>query len=138
MARRRGTRLLLQALVWWALVELCCGGPRPHHRGGPARHPRHPHRWIHRTQDPAQHDQRIEYPSLEDEGGRWLSHRGQEVVYPSLVNDNDNDGSGQAQVNSRQQLLVVVQPQRWNVCERRCRREWFSSRSGSSQQVLTR
>lgn len=108
MARWRGAGLLLQTLVCWTLLEHCCGGPRPHQRGGPARHPRHPDRWTHGTQNQAQHDrgsQRIEYPSLGDKGGWWLPNRGQEVVYPSL---NDNDGSGQVQVNSRRELVVVV------------------------------
>lgn len=113
MGRWRAVGLLLQTLLCWTLLEHCCAGPRPHQRWERPRYPRHPHRWIHRTQNLSQHDQgrqRIEYPSVNDDGGQRLRYpslydRGQKVVYPTL---NDNDGSGQIQVNSHEEFVVVV------------------------------
>lgn len=111
MGRWRGMGLLLQTLLCWTLLEYCYAGPRPHQRWERPRYPRHPYRWIQGGQNPAQHDQgsqRIEYPSVNDDGGQWLRDpspydRGQKV-YPSL---NDNDGSGHIQVNSYEEFVVV-------------------------------
>lgn len=113
MGRWRGLGLWLQTLLFWTMLEHCYAGPRPHQRWEKLRYPRHPYRWIDRTQDPTRHElgtQRIEYPSVNDDGGQLLRYpslfdRGQKVVFPSL---NDNGGSEQMQVNSYKIMLLSL------------------------------
>lgn len=103
MDRRRRTGVLLQTLLCWTLIGLCCAGHRPRERGEQSRYARHHDRWAQRIQDPSLHDQgtqQIEYPSLNDEGTQGVRYplvndRGQTVRYPSV---NDSASSFQIQV----------------------------------------
>lgn len=103
MDRRRRTRVLLQTLICWTLIGLCCAGHRPLERGERHRYTRHHDRWAQRIQHPTLHDQgtqRIEYPSVNDQGTQGVRYpswqdRGQAVQYPSV---NDSAASSQIKV----------------------------------------
>lgn len=86
-------RVLLQTLIYWTFIGLCCAGHRPFDRADPPQHSRLHDRWAQRIQYPKLTDrgtQRIEYPSIND--------RGQMLQYPSI---DDSDASSQIQVKVR-------------------------------------
>uniref|UniRef100_A0A3Q4H9B5 Si:ch211-241e1.3 n=1 Tax=Neolamprologus brichardi TaxID=32507 RepID=A0A3Q4H9B5_NEOBR len=82
-------RVLLQTLIYWTFIGLCCAGHRRFDRADPPQHSRLHDRWAQRIQYPKLTDrgtQRIEYPSIND--------RGQMLQYPSI---DDSDASSQIQ-----------------------------------------
>lgn len=101
---RRG--VLLQTLICWTFIGLCCAGHRPIETGERIRHPRNHDRWAQRIQYPKLHDQgtqRIEYPSINDQSTQGVRYpsvhdRGQTVQYPSL---DDRSAASQILVKNK-------------------------------------
>lgn len=113
MDRRRRTGLLLQILLCWALIGLCCAGHRPRERGERTRHTRHHDRLSQRIHYPQLNDQgtqKIEYPSLNDQAIRWirvpwLFGRGQATRPPAV---NDSAASSQIQVKICEDVMRLL------------------------------
>lgn len=111
--RRRRTGVLLQTLLCWIFIELCCAGHRPYERGERQRYARLHDRWGQRIQYPSLHDQgtqRIEYPSVNDEGTQRVHYpsvhdRGQTILYPSV---NDSSAGFQIQVKISEDVTYLV------------------------------
>lgn len=111
MDRQRQRGFLLQTLLVWTVVGLCCAGHRPYQRGERPRYPRQHDRWYQRIQYPSLHDrgnQHIVYPSANEPGTQgvrdpFLGDRGQTVQYPSF---NDSDAGAQFQVNLLKSDLI--------------------------------
>lgn len=113
MERRWCTRVLLQTLICWTLIGLCCAGHRPLERGERQRYARHHDRWAQRIQHPTLHDQgtqRIEYPSVNDQSTQGVRYpswydRGQTVQFPSV---NDSAASSQIKVKICGNVIYLV------------------------------
>lgn len=113
MDRQLRARVLLQTLICWTLIGLCCAGHRPLEKGERPRYARHHDRWAQRIQYPSLHDQgtqRIEYPSVNDQGNQGVrdpsgDNRRQTVQYPFV---NDSAAGSQIKVKICENVMYLV------------------------------